>query len=807
MTHSKRWMSLLLAVLMLLTVPTYALATGGNDGGSAGGGEPQPEAIAITVKAKAVQKIFDGTPLLPEVEIEPAEGLQAGHKIASATFVRQDNNEVISNGKLYYSATPVYVKVTEVRIEDEDGTDVTNQYDITYPDTDAFAPMTILKCALQIKVLDDTKVYDGDPLNESEIEVTGLVDGYTVEIESFMGEITDVGTTPITTSANQVVVKDSNGVDRTKNFAIADETIVPGTLRITPAKVTLTSEGEEKVYDGTPLTKAGVTVGGAGKALFEEQQETFTAAATGTLTNVGWVTNTIDYTLTMKDGFSKDNFDIQKDEGTLEITARPIKVKPVDVSVPYDGAEHKATMVEPAADSPNNLVDGHEFEVPADAFTGSQTAVGSSDSSINSDMIRIMSGETDVTANYAITAATGKIVVTAAAPAKIPATLTVEDVTKVYDGTALDASKDIPAANIKLTGLEEGHTFTTSFSGSITDVGKEPIVLASLVIKDGTGNGVTDQYEVTEKLGNLIVEKATVTLTSAGGTQVYNGQALKSETVTVGGNGAEVFKTEVTNIKATGSVTHVSEGEVKNAITYTAGESFDAGNYNEITKIEGKLKVTARPVTVTSASLEKKYDGTALTNGTNPPQITSGSFVNGDTVECEFTGSQTNVEKPEKIEDNTFDYTFKAGANSTSEETDYDITAKCGTLKITPRSIVLTSGSSKKTYDGKKLVNTEVKVTGDGLVTGDKIEYFDFSSKTNVGKCDNEFQYKFADSVDANNYTVKQVYGELKVSASGSSTQTGVQDNWPMLLGGSAVLAAAGIALLLILKKKNRSNG
>ena len=72
---------------------------------------------------------------------------------------------------------------------------------------------------------------------------------------------------------------------------------------------------------------------------------------------------------------------------------------------------------------------------------------------------------------------------------------------------------------------------------------------------------------------------------------------------------------EVTDIKATGSVTNVSEGEVANTITYRPVEGkFNADNY-DITKDEGTLsilpirdKVT---VTIVGNTNSEKYDGAA----------------------------------------------------------------------------------------------------------------------------------------------------------------------------------------------------
>lgn len=91
----------------------------------------------------------------------------------------------------------------------------------------------------------------------------------------------------------------------------------PGKLTINKRSVTLTSETASKAYDGTPLTKPNVKVTGDG---FVEGEVTG-IKATGSVTNVGEVTNTIEYTTT--DKFKADNYNITKHEGTLKITEAP----------------------------------------------------------------------------------------------------------------------------------------------------------------------------------------------------------------------------------------------------------------------------------------------------------------------------------------------------------------------------------------------------------------------------------------------------------------------------------------------------
>ena len=114
------------------------------------------------------------------------------------------------------------------------------------------------------------------------------------------------------------------------------------TYQITPRHVTLTSEGGTKPYDGTPLTKPGVAVGGDGFVAGEVTAIT----ATGTVTNVTEtpVINTITYT-TGAD-FKATNYIIEKAEGKLSITKAEVGV--VTVSGLRDtywwtGAEREVT--------------------------------------------------------------------------------------------------------------------------------------------------------------------------------------------------------------------------------------------------------------------------------------------------------------------------------------------------------------------------------------------------------------------------------------------------------------------------------
>ena len=82
---------------------------------------------------------------------------------------------------------------------------------------------------------------------------------------------------------------------------------------------------------------------------------------------------------------------------------------------------------------------------------------------------------------------------------------------------------------------------------------------------------------------------------SASDSKPYDGTPLTNGTVTVTGDG--FVEGEVSDIKATGSVTYVSEGEVDNLITFKKNEGFKDSNYTIEEEI-GKLFIEPLDVTI-----------------------------------------------------------------------------------------------------------------------------------------------------------------------------------------------------------------
>ncbi len=668
--------------------------------------------------------------------------------------------------------------------------------------------ITANTAAIEVKADSDSKTYDGTALTKSSYSVTGVPEGFRAEVK-VSGSITDVGT-----AANKVVsvTINKNGVDVTGQFSGIQT--AEGTLTVEKRKVTLTSESASKAYDGVALTRPEVTIAGDGFVTGEVSD----VKATGIITKVGSVANTIAYTAEAR--FKAGNYEITKSEGTLTVTQNDAKI------IVTAGSDTKLYNGTELANN-SYSIDGLPGEFTAEVTVrGSITDAGTAENKVTSVVIK--KDSENVTDQFSdITKTSGTLTVT-----KRMVTLKSESASKPFDGTPLtrpdvivsgDGFVDGEVSNLKakgsitkagsvtntieyiensgfkaenytitkdegtltitqneneivvnaknaekkydgspltmneadVTGLPEGYTADVTVSGSITNAGTADNVVGRVVIKDASGNDVTDQFKtITKNNGKLTVTKRSVTPTSDSVTREYNGTALTAPNVTVGGDG--FVDGEVTDLKATGTITTV--GSVTNTIAYTEGTSFKADNY-EIKKNEGTLTITANTaaIEVRADSDSKTYDGTALTK--NSYSVTG--LPEGFAAEATVTGSITDT----GTADNVISSVVIRKGNENVTDQFSNVTKTNGTLTVTVRKVTLTSGSASKAYDGVALTRPEVTIAGDGFVTGEVSDVKAAGSITKVGSATNTIKYNENNGFKASNYEITKIEGTLRITA------------------------------------------
>ena len=202
----------------------------------------------------------------------------------------------------------------------------------------------------------------------------------------------------------------------------------------------------------------------------------------------------------------------------------------------------------------------------------------------------------------------------------------------------------------------------------------------------------------------ITIGKRDVRLSSMNDSKTYDGRPLTGG-ISVDGDGWAPIDEGRVQFNTT-SRTNAGESENMFDVVLPSGsEEYFEEHYNLIITRYGVLTVEKRPVTLTSASDSKEYDGKPLTNH----KVTVGEaawgtgWVDGQGATYSFTGSQKIVGSSE----NAFECIPNEGTNLDN----YQINKTYGTLTVTDRGekyqITLTPNSKSVTYDG-----TEKSVSG-----------------------------------------------------------------------------------------------
>ncbi|MGO5331097.1 hypothetical protein ACTQV6_12120, partial [Holdemanella porci] len=397
------------------------------------------------------------------------------------------------------------------------------------------------------------------------------------------------------------------------------------------------------------------------------------------------------------------------------------------------------------------FVEGEVSDIKA---TGSVTTVSEGEVT---NTITFTKGKDYKDVNYKIEKVEGKLSITAKAivpdgpdtPDEKKTGITVSEPSdSKYDGKE---HKEVLTVTDTKTGKElvAGTDYSVTYSSDLVNAGTVTIKVAGLGNYTGS---FTKTYKIT---------KRQVKLTSEGGTKPYDGTALTKPAVTVSGDG--FVEGEVSDIKATGSVTTVSEGEVTNTITFTKGKDYKDVNY-KIEKVEGKLSITAKSIvpdgpntpdekktgiTVSEPS-DSKYDGKEHKEVLTVTDTKTGKeLVAGTDYSVTYSSDLVNA--------GTVKVTVAGLGNYTGSFTK--------TYKITKRSVTLTSEGGTKPYDGTALTKPAVTVSGDGFVEGEGASYEVTGTQTEVGNSANAFEYKLNEKTLASNYNITKVVGTLTITA------------------------------------------
>ena len=585
----------------------------------------------VTLKSETASKPYDGTALTKPAVTVSGDGFVKGEVSniqATGSVTRVSEGKVTNT--ITFTKENNYKDGNYTIVKDEGKLSITAQS--IDPGTDPEKPNPDYTGAKVNSPSDE--VYDG---NEHKWipTVTDKADkklkaGTDYTVEYLAKNFKDVGTI-------EVVIKGKGNYTGT----------VTRTYKITPKSVTVTADDKTKV--------------------FGETDPKLTATVAGTLGK-----DTVDYTLSRKDGedvgkyaitpsgkAEQGNYKVTYVAGTLTITSQSIDpgTDPEKPNPDYTGAK---------VNSPSDAVyDGNEHMWSPTVTDKSKTLELGKDYTVEYST----SDFTNVGTIEVVIKGKGNYTGTVKRSYKVTPkeyTVTTESATKTYSGTALTAGG-------KVEGIVSGEAVEFTTTGSQTEVGTSKNTY-ELVWKSAKA---TNYSLAKESIGELTVkaksivpddkdtpdsDKTGITVNEPSDSK-YDGKEHK-EVLTVTDT-----KTSKELVAGTDySVTYSSD--LVNAGTVTIKVA-GLGNYTgSFTKT---YKITKRSVTLTSATVSKVYDGSALTN--TSITVSGDGFVEGEGASYEVTGTQTEVGNSA----NAFEYKL----NENTLASNYDITKVVGTLTIT----------------------------------------------------------------------------------------------------------------------------
>ena len=444
----------------------------------------------------------------------------------------------------------------------------------------------------------DEKVYDGQPLTNGAVTVSG--DGF-AEGEGAAYNVT--GSQTNAGSSDNTFTYTLNPGTKAKNYTVETE---PGKLTVTPLtdKVTVTITGNTSTvtYNGAEQSVTGYKVESISNPLYTEENLAFSgeAIAKGTDSDTYKMNLTAAQFENISENFT--NVRIIVTDGELTINPMALTITAGSDSKAYDGTPLTCGEFDSTTPAEGDTV-------ASVTLTGSQTNVGSGDN-VASDA-KLMRGDRDVTANYAIEYVNGKLTVTKNESAK----LTADAYRGVYDGAAHDA-----VVKTTITGAVEGDSWTYAYSldgenytaelPQVKNVGAYPVWvkatndnyvdLVTVVTAEVTPATVlvtADSHEWTIAVKDTCVSDPEPALTYqaespvAGETPAFSGELSREP-------GAERGKTY-----------QILQGD----LALADGENFLASNY-VLQFVPGELTVKARDITITkTVDVTKAFVGDKLT--------------------------------------------------------------------------------------------------------------------------------------------------------------------------------------------------
>jgi len=496
--------------------------------------------------------------------------------------------------------------------------------------------LIVNKPPLTVVIDNATRVY-GDPDPAFTGTITGLrgSDVITATYSTPATAASSVGTYPIV--PNYI---DPGGVLNNYNLIVTN-----GTLTITPAPLSVTTDNASRVY-GDPNPVFTGTIVGIKNADNITATYTTIANATSAVGTYPIVANLIDFTHKL------GNYTVAKTDGVLTITQAPLTVTAADASRLYGDL--------------NPVFTGTIVGIKnGDAITATYASTATVLSDVGTyPIIPALVDPTLKLGNYSVTSINGVLTINPA-----PLTFTGANASRVYGNPN-------PAFTGTFVGLKNGDVLTLTFTSAdvTSSVGTYPIVPV-------VGGAKAIDYTITLKNGVLTITSAPLSVTGPNGNRLY-GDPNPPSTITGIKNSDNITATVASPTATSVPGTYVT-------VPVLLDPTGKLGNYT-VTLRNGSVTVNKAPLSVTASSFSRPF-------GSANPTLTGiiTGIKNGENITATYSTTATQTSNV-----GTFPITPAVSFSPAGLSGNYNLTTSAGTLTITAVPLSITSNSQTVVLNG-----------------------------------------------------------------------------------------------------------
>ena len=620
-------------------------------------------------KASAIIEITDTKVDYGKLPQNIKSNLPRDKKITSFDVIMEDNHKLTT-----------YAWVSNVVIVDESGKDITKYYDLEFSKTE----ITIEKAPIVITLPDKEKEYDGIPLRHndedtSDFLVSGLLNGDEIVKIKTKGSQTLVGESEY--NIESVTVEDSNG----NSYETYEYVYESAKLKVTPKNIKFTTENVSKEYNGENQEFSDYKI--------DKEIPDDVIVSPINVNLAGKYEYKLEPKLNDKDGNDVTGcYNILYSFGTITITKAYVKVKLNDLNVTYNG----------------NTVFTDEYTVlEGDLFNSNielnvQSSIRSSgEGTISYYSGNVIKNNKNVSDSFNIEYVDGTIKIN-----KKELVINLKNASKEYDGNTYETFE------FEQEGVQYGDRISVKSKSEGIEIGDSIISVDEISITHDDED-VLSCYDITTNNATLTITKRNVNVTISNAEIIYGSSPSFSYEV------EGLLENDVFDMTDYIYSSNIGDNEVDIESYSISNGIINRDDYYEVTIKKGNLKVLKKSLELSMYKKSKIYDGTSLTVNASDYYISKGALLASDSIT--FIASDYSIlDVGSQVV--PFNQSNVLITNSSDEDVTncYDIKYNDGNLAISPKTLIITTGSITKPYDFTVLTWEEYSQSG--LIIGDRIE-------------------------------------------------------------------------------------